>query len=81
MRDSGTPNCGHWSASQQPVRSRRFPEINDTSWIFDIGANWAISRSWGLSCNASHESREVSGGANASYTNNAVGCAAQYRWP
>ena len=56
------------------------PDTTDVVRGASIGANWAISRIWSLGCSVSHESRDVSGGVNYSYSANTVGCSAQVTW-
>ena len=45
-----------------------------------LGAIWAISRNWSLTCNVAREMRDVSGAVVYDYTANSIGCAGQYTW-
>ncbi len=56
------------------------PDVVDISKIVSLGANYEITRAWGLACNLGHEVREVSGGTAFSYSVNTVGCSTQFTW-
>jgi hypothetical protein len=56
------------------------PDVIDVSKMASLGANYEITRNWGLGCNVSHERRNVSGGTSFSYTANSVGCSTQFVW-
>jgi hypothetical protein len=56
------------------------PDIVDISKIAAIGANYAITRSWGAGCNASYAKRDVSGGQTFAYDVKSVGCSTQFTW-
>ncbi|HSC63343.1 MAG TPA: hypothetical protein VLD35_06910 [Caldimonas sp.] len=55
-------------------------DITDVSDVFALGANYAITRNWGASCNMSYERRDVSGGTNYAYNAKTFGCSTQYTW-
>ncbi|MDQ6680734.1 MAG: hypothetical protein M3Y67_07190, partial [Pseudomonadota bacterium] len=60
--------------------SQAQPDTTDVLKSLYLGANYAIARNWGLSCNVGHESRSVSGGISYAYANDTIGCFAQYTW-
>ena len=60
--------------------SQAVPDTTDSLTSAYLGANYAINRSWSAACNVSHDSRRVSGGLSFHYTDNAVGCLAQFLW-
>ena len=60
--------------------SQAAPDTTDILKAAQLGAVWAISRNWSLSCNVAHETRDVSGAVVYDYTANTVGCAGQYTW-
>lgn len=57
------------------------PATTDRGTFTFLGATWAIERNLSLFCNLAHESRNVSGDIAYAYTNNSIGCSAQYTWP
>ena len=56
------------------------PDTTDVLKTAQLGAVWAISRNWSVSCNVAHETRDVSGAVVYDYTADTVGCAGQYTW-
>ena len=60
--------------------SQAAPDTTDILKAAQLGAVWAITRNWSLSCNVAHETRDVSGAVVYDYTANTVGCAGQYTW-
>lgn len=57
------------------------PGSTDVGKSIYLGAGWNFARNWGLNCSVAHEVRDVSTQAAYSYTNDSVGCSAQYTWP
>ena len=65
---TATANLRYLRARSTPQdASGPLPDIVDISKIAAIGANYAITRSWGAGCNASYEKRDVSGGQTFAY--------------
>lgn len=56
------------------------PDTTDVLKTAQLGAVWAISRNWSVSCNVAHETRDVSGAVVYDYSANSVGCLGQYTW-
>jgi hypothetical protein len=78
---TATANLRYLRARSTPQdASGPLPDIVDISKIAAIGANYAITRSWGAGCNAGYETRNVSGGQNFSYNVKTVGCSTQFTW-
>ena len=50
----------------------------DNTRSASFGADWAIARSWLLSCNLAHASRTLGGSAGYSYTDSTASCSAQF---
>ena len=55
-------------------------DITDVSNVYALGANYAITRNWGASCNMSYERRDVTGGTNYAYDAKTIGCSTQFTW-
>ena len=51
---------------------------NDKLRVASLGASWAITRAWQLSCNLSHENRDVGSLTGYTYTANVAGCSTQF---
>jgi hypothetical protein len=63
-----------------PGSNQAAPDTTDVLKTAQLGAIWAVSRNWSLTCNVAHEARDVSGAVVYDYTANSIGCAGQYTW-
>jgi hypothetical protein len=63
-----------------PGSNQAAPDTTDVLKTAQLGAIWAISRNWSLTCNVAREMRDVSGAVVYDYTANSIGCAGQYTW-
>jgi hypothetical protein len=55
-------------------------DSTDVSKSASLSVSYEITRAWGASCSATHETREVSGAVVYSYRVNTLGCATQFTW-